>query len=616
MFNRRWLLFGILFLAIIALSFGTGWLVRRQVEINRQTSSQTAQAGPPRLIDPGGEAVYNDVSPIWLYWEWQQHTLAEGEVYEVKVWPDGQPDKSLIAQTPKNNFDVRSWLLDQKPGNFFWTVRVLQSGKPDQPVTDAATPQRFTVKRTMLDIVQVQEGFASQLAARMSPPGPTVITFGPDDAMYVLFIGGEIARLTDQDGDHDYETVKMIYDDKDDNLSHAVGLAFYQGTIYVSDSGRISRLTDKDGDGILDTVTPIVEGLPSLLHPYHSNNGIAFGPDNKLYVTIGATTDHGPISKPLEASVLRMNPDGSDLEVFATGFRNSYDLAFSPSGELFSADNSPEHLDHQLQYLPPEELNLVVKGGNYGFPDVYGNNLGTRKDTIAPVTELPTSVASSGLTYYAAQQFPEAYRGIYLALFGTGFDNPRWDQVAGGDMVVFVKLEPKAEGGYTATWQPFASFKNKPLVYNPVDVTVGPDGALYILEWTTASVFRVSYVGPDIEATAEATDAATPNSQPASLGQQVFEQGVKGAPACNTCHTFGSQPGATVGPSLTELRDVAATRIPGLSAEDYVRQSIVSPNAYVVSGYQSGLMYQEYGKRLTPEQLDSLVAYLLSPAAR
>jgi hypothetical protein len=68
-----------------------------------------------------------------------------------------------------------------------------------------------------------------------------------------------------------------------------------------------------------------------------------------------------------------MKPDGSDMETFATGFRNPYDLAFSPNGELFTADNSPDSLDATLTYLPPEELDYVRQGRNYGFPTAFGD---------------------------------------------------------------------------------------------------------------------------------------------------------------------------------------------------------------------------------------------------
>src|SRR5664279_3508179 len=139
-------------------------------------------------------------------------------------------------------------------------------------------------------------------------------------------------------------------------------MAFYHNVLYVSDGGRISTVTDSNGDGTLDTITPIVEGLATQQWTYHSNNGIAFGPDGKLYVGIGSTTDHGPLQAKYEASILRMNPDGSDLETFATGFRNPYDLVFSPKGDLFTSDNSPDALDATLPYLPPEEIDHVQQG--------------------------------------------------------------------------------------------------------------------------------------------------------------------------------------------------------------------------------------------------------------
>lgn len=217
-------------------------------------------------------------------------------------------------------------------------------------------------------------GFAADVYAE--PDGaelPSVVTFGPDGALYLLTVPGKIFRIEDKDSNQTGEAVTLLYDNADGTLVQAVGLAFYEDKIYISDSGRISTLEDSDGDGKLDKLTPIVEGLPSLQFPDHSNNGIVFGPDGKLYVGVGATSDHSPPKDPLEASVLRMNPDGSELEVFATGFRNPYDLAFSPDGALFTADNNPSEMDATMRYLPPEELIFVQQGKDYGFPRSYGN---------------------------------------------------------------------------------------------------------------------------------------------------------------------------------------------------------------------------------------------------
>ncbi len=585
-------------------------LVAATITAKEEAASRTA----PTLDSPDNDSVFDNIAEVKLTWSWIR-PLAEDEVYDLRVWADGT-DHNGIARTQDNHFDLTQWLLDQKPGKFHWTVAVIKkdaAGNPGDELADIPADRSFILSKFDMNIMDLPEGFQSKLYAHLPITQPTVVTFDSSGAMIVLSLEGLIVKMTDEDHDGYAETSKILFDDAGDKVNYAVGLAFHDGKTYISDAGRISILTDSDGDGKLDTIQPIVEGLPTWKHTFHSNNGIAFGPDNKLYVGVGATTDHGPLQDKYEASILRMNPDGSDLEVFATGFRNPYDLTFSPKGELFTADNSPDEPDDTLAYLPPEELDLVQQGKNYGFPYVYGM-AGAVGDYTGPVNDFYTSSASSGLVYYSATQFPPEYRGIFVAQFGTGAAFPKQMALMNGQMVVFVALTPDGKGGYTGKWKPFARFRTDLGVYNPIDVTVGPDGALYVMEWNTGTVYRVTYTGvPTSDATAEATASLKMDSTSSlvSQGEALFHNGTNGAPACITCHLLDT--GATgVGPSLLGLSEIAGSRVAGLSAEEYVRQSILQPNDYVVDGYIAGVMYQNYAGQLQTSDVDALVAYVLS----
>jgi len=617
---RRWRLT----ITSIALIVGTAFVAWTAATNRAEAAKQQAVAealaaqdavrklDAPYLLNPADGATFDNVAAARLQWDWTR-PLAEDEVFDVRVWQEGEPAYG-ITWTTESEFDLTKWLLDRQPGDYFWTVAVMQKsadGTSAMEISDLAPQRRFTISEIQLDIMDLPDRFQAELYARLSLPEPTVITFGPDGALYVLSLEGQITRVTDEDSDGFAETANMIYADEGDQLFHAVGLAFYEDQLYVSYSGKIGIMSDANGDGMLDTVTPIVEGLPSWQYTFHSNNGIAFGPDGKLYVAVGATSDHGPIRDPLEASVLRMNPDGSDLEVFATGFRNPYDLAFSPNGELFTADNSPDKPDQTLSYFPPEELNYVREGRDYGFPDTYGS-LDSAADSEPPVTELFTSSASSGLTYYAADQFPPQYRGIFLAQFGTGAAYTKAVGLNTGQMVVFVKPQPTSDGGYIGTWQPFARFRQDLGVYSPIDVTVGPDGALYIAEWITWTVFRITYSGETIETTASPPEAtAQADTDLLTRGEDIYRNGANGAPACITCHLLDNRAMGT-GPSLLGLSETAGTRIPGLSAAEYVRQSILNPNDYIAEGFSANFMYPNYAQDLSEVEVDALVAYVLA----
>jgi cytochrome c553 len=93
-------------------------------------------------------------------------------------------------------------------------------------------------------------------------------------------------------------------------------------------------------------------------------------------------------------------------------------------------------------------------------------------------------------------------------------------------------------------------------------------------------------------------------------GRLLFTEGAEGAPACSVCHSLTGE--ALVGPTLQDISQSASRRLSGMSAEDYLYNSIVSPNTYQVPGYESGSMYQFYGSSLSEQQIDALVAFLMT----
>lgn len=487
-----------------------------------------------------------------------------------------------------------------------------------QWVADRQPPANFRVL--------VPPGFVSDVYATAAEMEiPTVITFGPDDALYLMDAGGKIARFEDTDADGVAENSAVIFDNRQNTVTHSVGMTFDRdGKLFISYGERVATLEDSDGDKQLDKLTNIVEGLPSLMFPDHSNNGIAFGPDGKLYIGVGATTDHGPLNPdyPYEGSVLRMNPDGSDLEVFANGFRNPYDITFSPDGELFAADNNPSTFSKRMQYLPPEELNHVRQGKYYGFPDYYGRPPQgvTYPGVEAPITDLYAGVGSAGIAYYADGPFPARYHdGLFLAQWGTGANVALDRGISNGQNIVFIALQPTDDGTFTADWEVFANFNLGTGAYRPVDVTVGKDGALYALEWSTATVYRIYYDQELAARIAQATPTPSPlpvvrpeyPPERVAAGEKIYASGASNTPACLTCHVLDPNLNG-LGPSLLAVYKIAGARVPGLSAEEYIRQSIANPNAFIPPGYSANYMYQTYGAALRPDQVDALVAFVLT----
>jgi glucose/arabinose dehydrogenase len=322
--------------------------------------------------------------------------------------------------------------------------------------------------------IQVPDGFEVSYYGRVDGQ-PNVLTFGPDGLLYVGTMTGEIFTM-DEAG----QTELYV-----DGFLAPAGLAFQPGTerLYVA-----SRLVDQNVDGearlavVEDgVVTDLITGLPCCYVAMHSANGIAFGPDGFGYMSVGARADHGEILSgpnageqdelhPWEASILRFSPDGTLVETYARGFRNNYDIAWDADGKLFGTDNMPD-------FGPPEEFNLIEPGGEHGYPWYECEVCFPAPDDVDIVEPLHTFVAHSsptGIVAYLDDEFPGFYNSLFVTLWSAFPEAQRieWFSPGGEETATFAT-------GFAA----------------PIDLTVGPDGALYVADWATGIIFRIAYSG-------------------------------------------------------------------------------------------------------------------------
>lgn len=471
--------------------------------VDATVAAYQAEFYQTRLLAPPNGVSFANPASVILSWDWVR-VLDEGEFFDVRVWREGEPDYGIVWSS-ETQFNLAEWLSEQEPGTYLWSVAVIEgdteSGSVEALLGDAPEARHFSIESNILPLPTAeatQAPFTVQDIMTRPPAGFTVeivaqldyartaitdIEFDTDGSLLALAIDGRIYRLTDSDSDGLFEQSTQILSDEL-AFEWAIGLARYNDRIYISDQERVGYVEDRDEDGIFETYTLIIDGLPGRFYPLHSNNGLLIY-DNLIYLAVGSTSDHGPIQRDYEASILTMELDGSNLEIFAEGFRNPYELTMSEDGRLFTADNSPDALNTGLTFFPPEELNYVREGRHYGFPDVYGKGLVLNEvdhETEDPVAQLVTSSVTVGLTYYEASQFPESYQdGVFVAQFGG---------MTTGRAVVFVPLEETDDGNYTGEWEPFIQFAEG---FQPIDLTVGEDGSLYIMEWSHGYLLRVSY---------------------------------------------------------------------------------------------------------------------------
>ncbi len=279
-------------------------------------------------------------------------------------------------------------------------------------------------------------------------------------------------------------------------LNRPAGVAWRDGRLYVSAVSRILRFDAIDSH-LADPPQPsvVTDRLPTETH--HGAKYIAFGPDGRLYVAVGAPCNvcipdarHGVIQ--------RMNPDGSGLEVVASGVRNSVGFDWNPGdGTLWFTDNGRDMLGDDL---PSDELNRLQKpGAHFGFPychqgDTPDPEFGRQRDCsdfVPPVAKLGAHVAALGMRFYTGRSFPEAYRrSIFVAEHGS------WNRSRkSGYRVVRVALdaagrverqEPFVEG-----WLEVDATGRESVRGRPADVLVLPDGSLLISDDSAGAIYRV-----------------------------------------------------------------------------------------------------------------------------
>ncbi len=230
---------------------------------------------------------------------------------------------------------------------------------------------------------------------------PTSMAFGPDNRLYVAQENGRIFAI----GNHRVVLVAS-------GFNTPLGLAWYRGLLYVSSMGRVSTLSPSHSFSRF-TRRDIVTGLP---FGEHQNDSIAFH-DGWMYLSVGSTCDACVERDPRSATVMRFYANGSHAQIVAHGLRNPYGLAFRPGkNQLYATDNGRDDHDDQV----PDELNHVISGGNYGWPDCWGNGGGTNcHGTIPPVASLEAHASADGLTFYTGRSFPARYRGdAFIAEWG------------------------------------------------------------------------------------------------------------------------------------------------------------------------------------------------------
>jgi len=357
----------------------------------------------------------------------------------------------------------------------------------------AVTAKPLEVPQALLppQPIALPTGFAITVYAK-GLNSPRMMAVGPDGQLYGAERGaGRIVRLPDRDQNGVSDNLEVVAQ----NLNSPSSLAFYRdGSLYVGETTRILRLSGPDTQGVFQKTETIIDSLPS---GGHTTRTVLFSPDwSTLFVSIGSSCNVCIEEDSRRAAIMAYNPDGSNGRLFARGLRNAVGITFRPgTTELWASNNGRDLLGDDL---PPETINLVHEGDDFGWPLCHSGRIvdpdfgnSTSCDGVTkPAVEMQAHSAPLGLTFYRGQQFPEQYRGdLFVAFHGS------WNRsVPTGYKVVRIPINggtPGAVQDFAVGWLP----ENGQQWGRPVDVITGSDGSLFVSDDGGGMIYRIFYTG-------------------------------------------------------------------------------------------------------------------------
>jgi glucose/arabinose dehydrogenase len=306
---------------------------------------------------------------------------------------------------------------------------------------------------------------------------------------------GDVLMLTDMDGNGVADPPVVAVS----GLNYVHGIVFDATYVYLATVNTVYRATVVT-DGRFGTPTALVSNLPD--GGQHPLRTLGIGPDSMLYISVGSSCDACAETNPEHATILRTGMDGMSRTVFARGLRNTIGFDWHPETDLlWGVDNGS---DWRGDALPPEELNQVVQGKNYGWPYCFAKQQvdpiiqdppGTTKAAYCATTEPSTLEndahgAPIGMTFYTGTNFPAEYvNNAFVALRGS------WNRLPPtGYKIVRVVFDT---AGNPTRFEDFVSGFLNPAgtetFARPAGVEVGPDGSLLFTDDSNGVIYRVRY---------------------------------------------------------------------------------------------------------------------------
>lgn len=359
---------------------------------------------------------------------------------------------------------------------------------------DGSIPARTEYEKTLpLDKIKLPAGFKIEVFAEVDNARSLAIS--PSGTVFVGNRNGDkVYAVKDTDGDYKADKKWVIAS----GLNMPNGVAFKDGDLYVAEVSKVTKYVGIESKLNAPPKPVIVhDHYPTETH--HGWKYIAFGPDGKLYVPVGAPCNICDPDEEIYASITRINADGSGREVYAHGVRNTVGFTWHPvTKELWFTDNGRDMMGDDL---PPCELNYAPKKDmHFGYPYCHAGTIqdpefGKKracKEFTAPAQPLGPHVAPLGLKFCTGTMFPEMYRNqVFIAEHGS------WNRSKKiGYKVSLIKIQNNTTAvsyeTFASGWMDDATQK---AWGRPVDVLMLPDGSMLVSDDHANVIYRISYKG-------------------------------------------------------------------------------------------------------------------------
>ena len=323
-------------------------------------------------------------------------------------------------------------------------------------------------------------------------PGVRLMAIGPHtgDVYATETGGGRVVRISDPLNRGNPVVTTII-----SGLDRPHGIVWQNGQLYIAENGRVIRLHYRDGDTIADGFDAIAELVGG---GGHVTRSIAFGPDGKLYVAAGSSCNVCQETDERRAAIARYGADGGYDGIYARGMRNAVGITFRPgTDELWAVVNGRDGLGDDL---PPEQLDRVQAGDDFGWPvchgwgiidPQYGNNHSCQ-GKAAPALPIQAHSAPLAVRFYDGRLFPAEYQGdLFIALHGS------WNRTEPTGAKV-IRVHMHGDKPASASYENFLTgfqLPNGSRWGRPVDLVVAPDGALLLSDDASGSIYRIWYDG-------------------------------------------------------------------------------------------------------------------------